>query len=78
VRSRASAARPPEARSREVSAGVYYDVSVLPGWMQALARISPATYAPRALRAVAILLGLEIFRRGERYAKRHGKLKRSG
>jgi len=46
--------------------------------MQALARISPATYAPRALRAVAILLGLEIFRRGERYAKRHGKLKRSG
>jgi ABC-2 type transport system permease protein len=27
---------------------------------------------------VAIPLGLEIFRRGERYAKRHGKLKRSG
>ena len=69
--------------------------------MQALARISPATYALRALRkaiiggagvqalwvdiwplliigAVAVPLGLEIFRRGERYAKRHGKLKRSG
>jgi ABC-2 type transport system permease protein len=27
---------------------------------------------------VSIPLGLEIFRRGERYAKRHGKLKRSG
>ena len=27
---------------------------------------------------VAIPLGLEIFRRGERYAKKHGKLKRSG
>jgi ABC-2 type transport system permease protein len=84
-----------------VVSGVYYNVSVLPGWMQALARISPATYALRALRksiidgagvgslwgdiwpllvigAIAIPLGLEIFRRGERYAKRHGKLKRSG
>ncbi len=28
--------------------------------------------------AVSIPLGLEIFRRGERHAKRHGKLKRSG
>ena len=27
---------------------------------------------------VAVPLGLEIFRRGETYAKRHGKLKRSG
>ncbi len=27
---------------------------------------------------VCVPLGLEIFRRGERYAKRHGKLKRSG
>jgi ABC-2 type transport system permease protein len=27
---------------------------------------------------VSIPLGLEVFRRGERYAKRHGKLKRSG
>ena len=27
---------------------------------------------------ISIPLGLEIFRRGERYAKRHGKLKRSG
>jgi ABC-2 type transport system permease protein len=28
--------------------------------------------------AVAVPLGLEVFRRGELYAKRHGKLKRSG
>jgi ABC-2 type transport system permease protein len=28
--------------------------------------------------AVSIPLGLATFRRGEQYAKRHGKLKRSG
>jgi hypothetical protein len=28
--------------------------------------------------AVSIPLGLAVFRRGEIYAKRHGKLKRSG
>jgi hypothetical protein len=27
---------------------------------------------------VSVPLGLEVFRRGERYAKQHGKLKRSG
>jgi ABC-2 type transport system permease protein len=79
--------------------GVYYPVSVMPGWMQAIAKISPATYALRGDRAAivdgagvawadvwpllviaaaAIPLGLAIFRRGERYAKKHGKLKRSG
>jgi ABC-2 type transport system permease protein len=31
-----------------------------------------------AIGVVAVPLGLEIFRRGEVYAKRHGKLKRSG
>jgi ABC-2 type transport system permease protein len=84
-----------------VVSGVYYPVDVLPGWMQALAVISPATYALEGIRhaildgagvgavwgdiwplivigAVTIPLGLEVFRRGERYAKRHGKLKRSG
>src|SRR5580765_4833747 len=84
-----------------VVSGVYYPVSVLPEWMQALSTISPATYALRGMRAalldgagldvlwgdiwpllligvVAVPLGLEIFRRGEVYAKRHGKLKRSG
>jgi ABC-2 type transport system permease protein len=84
-----------------VVSGVYYPVDVLPGWMQALATISPATYALEGIRAaildgagvadvwddiwpllligaLAVPLGLEVFRRGERYAKRHGKLKRSG
>jgi ABC-2 type transport system permease protein len=84
-----------------VVSGVYYDVSVLPGWMQAVATVSPATYALEGVRdailegagagavwddiwpllvigAVSVPLGLEVFRRGERYAKRHGKLKRSG
>jgi ABC-2 type transport system permease protein len=84
-----------------VVSGVYYPVSVLPGWMQALATISPATYALDGMRdaivngdglskmwdeiwplivigIVSVPLGLEVFRRGERYAKKHGKLKRSG
>src|SRR3954467_10363693 len=84
-----------------VVSGVYYPVSVLPDWMQAISTISPATYALRGIRSailegatpaqvwgdiwpllligtVAIPLGLWVFRRGELYAKRHGKLKRSG
>jgi ABC-2 type transport system permease protein len=82
-----------------VVSGVYYDVSVLPHWMQWIAKISPATYALRGNRdqiinggglawadvwpllvigAVSVPLGLWVFRTGERYAKRHGKLKRSG
>jgi ABC-2 type transport system permease protein len=84
-----------------VVSGVYYPVSVLPDWMQALSTISPATYALRGIRsailegatptdvwgdiwpllvigAIAIPLGLWVFRRGEIYAKKHGKLKRSG
>jgi ABC-2 type transport system permease protein len=84
-----------------VVSGVYYPVSVLPGWMQGLAKISPATYALRGCReaildgagvgalwseiwpllvigAVSVPLGLWVFRTGERYAKKHGKLKRSG
>jgi ABC-2 type transport system permease protein len=84
-----------------VVSGVYYPVSVLPGWMQALSVISPATYALRGCRAaiingagltdlwteiwallvigaVSVPLGLWTFRTGERYAKKHGKLKRSG
>ncbi|MFN2586582.1 MAG: ABC transporter permease [Actinomycetota bacterium] len=84
-----------------VVSGVYYSVDVLPAPMQALATISPATYALDGIReaildgagvgsmggeiasltvigAVSIPLGIWIFRRGESYAKRHGKLKRSG
>jgi ABC-2 type transport system permease protein len=84
-----------------VVSGVYYPVSVMPDWMQAIATISPATYALHGIRAtvldgaglgdvwgdlwpllllgvVSIPLGLAVFRAGERYAKRNGKLKRSG
>jgi ABC-2 type transport system permease protein len=84
-----------------VVSGIYYPVSVLPEWMQWIAKISPATYALDGVRksildgvpvthlwgdiwpllvigAVTIPLGLWIFRRGELYAKRTGKLKRSG
>ena len=84
-----------------VVSGVYYPVSVLPGWLQAVAKISPATYALRGIRhailngasvpavwrdiwpllvigVVSVPLGLAVFHRGEIYAKRHGKLKRSG
>ena len=34
-----------------VVSGVYYPVSVLPNWMQWIAKISPATYALRGIRA---------------------------
>jgi ABC-2 type transport system permease protein len=84
-----------------VVSGVYYPVSVLPGWMQVVSKISPATYALRGIRRailegagpaavwgdiwplvvigfVSIPLGLWVFRRGELYAKKQGKLKRSG
>ncbi len=82
-----------------VVSGVYYPISVLPTWMEWIAKVSPATYALRGIRAsildgagvawadvwpliligvVCIPLGLFIFSIGERYAKKHGKLKRSG
>ena len=82
-----------------VVSGVYYPISVLPTWMEWIAKISPATYALRGIRdsildgagiawadvwplivigVVSIPLGLYIFSIGERYAKKHGKLKRSG
>jgi len=81
--------------------GVYYPVTVLPGWMQVVAHISPATYALSAMRTavltnagwaelapdlvlltamglVTIPAGVWIFSRAEYYAKRTGKLKRTG
>jgi ABC-2 type transport system permease protein len=81
--------------------GVYYPISVLPGFLQVASRISPATYMLDGLRAslqdgksasmlggdiwpllicgvVSVPLGLFIFNRAERYAKRTGKLKRNG
>lgn len=81
--------------------GVYYPISVLPGWMQPLATVSPATYVLEGMRAalldgaptshlgpsllptlllgvLAIPIGVAIFSWAERYAKRTGRLKRSG
>jgi len=81
--------------------GVYYPVETLPGWLQVVAKASPATYVIKGMRSclldgrstlellptaltlvgigmVVILLGLIIFRYVERYAKRSGRLKRSG
>jgi ABC-2 type transport system permease protein len=37
-----------------VVSGVYYSVTVLPDWMQALAKISPATYALEGMRAALL------------------------
>jgi ABC-2 type transport system permease protein len=81
--------------------GVYYNINVLPGWMQAVAVFSPVTYALQGTRAallhgadlaslwqfiapllvmgvVFVPLGIFVFHLGERYAKKTGKLKRSG
>ena len=37
-----------------VVSGVYYPVDVMPGWMQAIATISPATYALEGIRAAVL------------------------
>jgi ABC-2 type transport system permease protein len=81
--------------------GVYYEIEVLPNWIQPLSRLSPATYTLKAVRAavldgaaigarmndlillfvigvITIPLGLWIFHLGEIYAKKTGRLKRSG
>jgi ABC-2 type transport system permease protein len=92
--------------------GVYYPIDVLPGWMQPLSAISPATYTLSACRklfgvgnaastpellagaplsavthellilalmgAILLPLGLMTFVRVEAWAKRTGKLKRTG
>jgi len=81
--------------------GVYYEVEVLPEWMQMIAMFSPVTYALEGSRAalqegagmaelwesiwvllvmgvIFVPLGLFVFHLGESYAKRTGKLKRSG
>ena len=81
--------------------GIYYNVDVLPGWLQPLAIVSPVTYALDGIRntllegasfgsqwsniwpllimgAVFPPLGLWLFQRGEHFAKRTGRLKRTG
>jgi ABC-2 type transport system permease protein len=89
--------------------GVYYPVEILPGWLQPLAKLSPATYSLSACRklmgigsgqgavvgapisdvaselltltlmgVVMVPVGLWVFGLVERWAKKTGKLKRTG
>ncbi len=81
--------------------GIYYEVGVLPGWLQPLSVISPVTYALDGIREMLLNgasfasqwdnvwpllimglifppLGLWLFHEGEMFAKRTGRLKRSG
>ena len=81
--------------------GIYYEIEVLPEWLQPLSWISPATYTLKSIRAamlenasvasqagnllllliigiVLIPVGFWVFHVGEKYAKRVGRLKRSG
>ena len=44
--------------------GVYYAVNILPGWLQAVSRISPATYLLRGIRA-ALIDGRGVSQQGE-------------
>jgi ABC-2 type transport system permease protein len=48
--------------------------SIVDGAPMSLANVWPLL----VIAVVAIPLGLAVFHRGERYAKKHGKLKRSG
>jgi len=34
--------------------GVYYDISVLPGWMQWISKLSPATYTLKGMRGALL------------------------
>jgi ABC-2 type transport system permease protein len=81
--------------------GIYYEIDVLPGWLQPLAQISPVYYALEGIRATLMdgatigsqwenirwlllmglifpPLGVWLFQRGEMFAKRTGRLKRTG
>lgn len=81
--------------------GIYYEIEVLPEWLQPLSQISPATYTLKSIRAamldnasihsqagnlllllvlgiILIPVGFCVFHFAERYAKRVGRLKRSG
>ena len=81
--------------------GIYYEVDVLPGWLQPLSVVSPVTYALDGIRDMLLdgasfgsqwgnvwpllimglifpPLGLWLFHAGEMFAKRTGRLKRSG
>jgi ABC-2 type transport system permease protein len=44
--------------------GVYYSVNILPGWLQAVSHLSPATYLLRGIRA-ALIDGRGVTHQGE-------------
>jgi ABC-2 type transport system permease protein len=44
--------------------GVYYSVGILPGWLQAVSHLSPATYLLRGIRA-ALIDGRGVGHQGE-------------
>ncbi|MGI8968961.1 MAG: ABC transporter permease, partial [Chloroflexota bacterium] len=81
--------------------GVYYPVSVLPGWIQPISHVSPATYVLDGIRkvllgtpsasimlhaliplavigVVTIPMGVWLFMWAEHFAKKTGRLKRTG
>ena len=81
--------------------GIYYPISVLPGWLQAISWVSPARYVLEGIRAgilegspitelggtlgpltlisvVTVPLGMWTFGLAANYAKKTGRLKRSG
>ncbi|MCD4786441.1 MAG: ABC transporter permease [Candidatus Eremiobacteraeota bacterium] len=81
--------------------GVYYEIEVLPRWLQFFSKISPATYTLKAMRLallegkgisdlkgyiiILLVMGIVLipigyigFRIAENYARRAGKLSRSG
>ncbi|MFO7710936.1 MAG: ABC transporter permease [Candidatus Woesearchaeota archaeon] len=82
--------------------GIYYEIEVLPGWMQFISQFSPATYALDGMRQslihdasvgslgmshlmplfvmgfVFVPLGVYVFSKAEKRAKRIGSLKRNG
>jgi ABC-2 type transport system permease protein len=81
--------------------GVYFNVSVLPAWLQPLSYLSPATYILRGIRSalgvggttsglidniiplviiggLTVPLGIWLFTAAQRFAKRTGRLKRTG
>jgi ABC-2 type transport system permease protein len=81
--------------------GVYFNVTVFPGWLQAISHLSPATYVLRGIRQVllgstsgsvlvenliplavigiiTVPMGIWLFVRAEQFAKKTGRLKRTG
>lgn len=81
--------------------GVYFNVNVLPGWLQAISHVSPATYVLQGTREellgtatsstlisnviplaligiITVPLGIWLFSYAQHFAKKTGRLKRTG